>query len=231
MASNNSNKAKSIMYSYKLSDLKKLYRKEYGKTGHGNAMTYNSKANQVLVVGPDEYKKIFVYNEKDLKKKKEITSHHHCSSIGYDASNDLYVQHAGKRIFMTDTSDDLKKLHDFDIHPFETTQDLEYHNGYTFFCTTDAGAKSTYQNYAFFSEGDNIIYVYNTQLDKEKKPNKNFGRLVARLHITGLGELESVSFHDGNMYFGFAPHSHDSHSYVFYKVNYKEFAKEVKKIK
>ena len=74
------------------------------------------------------------------------------------------------------------------------------------------------------------IYVYDMKLDENKKPTKNFGRLVARLHTTGIGELESLSFRDGYIYFGFAPHKLLGSSYVFYKLDYKSFEKEVKKI-
>ena len=94
------------------------------------------------------------------------------------------------------------------------------------------GAPSKYQSYAFYKKGDNIINVYDTKLDKNKKPTKNFGRLVTRLYTSGIGELESISFREGYVYFGFAPHSKLplAPEYVFYKLGYKQFAKEVKKI-
>ena len=77
---------------------------------------------------------------------------------------------------------------------------------------------------------DNIIYVYDMNLDKNKNPSKNFGRLVQRLFIRGLGELEGISFRGGYVYFGFAPHSLLSYSYVFYKMEYKQLEKEIKKL-
>ena len=64
---------------------------------------------------------------------------------------------------------------------FETSQDLEYYNGYAFFCTSDWGSKSDYQNYSFFKVGVNIINVYDVRLDQDKNPIKNFGRLICRL--------------------------------------------------
>jgi hypothetical protein len=68
------------------------------------------------------------------------------------------------------------------------------------------------------------------KLDNNKKTTKNFGRLVAWFHTRDIGELESVSFRDGYIYFGIAPHKLLSSSYVFYKIEYKKFLKEVKKL-
>ena len=231
MSSNNNNRPKSIMYSYKLNDLKNLYKKEYGTTGHGNGMTYNSKTDKVLVIGPFEYSKVYMYNGQTLAKEKEYPKENYpqFTAIGYDYNDDLYVGHYSKKIFLADTNQ-MKKLYEFDISIFETGQDLEYYNGYTFFCTTDAGTPSKFQNYSFYKKGDNIIYVYDTNLDKDKNPSKNFGRLKYRLFIRGIGELEGISFRGGYVYFGFAPHKLSTYSYVFYKVEYKLFEKEIKKL-
>ena len=54
---------------------------------------------------------------------------------------------------------------------------------------------------------------------------EDFGRLIARLCIINLGELESLSFKDGYLCVGFS-----NNGYVFYKIEYNKFAKEVKKI-
>ena len=105
ISSNNDNREKSVLYSYKLKDLKKLYHKEYNTTGHGNGMTYNSKTNKVLVAGPYEYEKLYLYNGDSLKKEKEYPKEKYPSynAIGYDDINDLYIGHSGKKIFMADT--------------------------------------------------------------------------------------------------------------------------------
>ena len=68
------------------------------------------------------------------------------------------------------------------------------------------------------------------KLNANKKPTKNFGRLVAILHTSELGEMESVFFRDGYTYFGLAPHKLLDSSYVFYKLEFKLFQKAVKKI-
>ena len=233
ISSNNNNREKSVMYSYKLNNLKTLYKKDYDTLGHGNGMTYNSKLDKVLVIGPYEYQRVYMYNGDTLEKEKEYPNSNYptYTAIGYDDINDLYVGHYNKRIFFAD-SIKMSKLYEFGISIFEAAQDLEYHNGYTFFCTSDLGAPSNYQTYAFYKKGDNIINVYDTKLDKNLHPTKNFGRLVTRLYTTGIGELESVSFRDGYIYFGIAPHSKltSDPEYVFYKLEYKQFVKEVKKI-
>ena len=71
-----------------------------------------------------------------------------------------------------------------------------------------------------------MINIYDMKLDKNKKPTKNFGRLIARLYLQGFGEFEDISFRDGYAYFGFAP----SHKYAFYKVDYKKLVDMIKKI-
>ena len=93
---------------------------------------------------------------------------------------------------------------------FEASQDLEYYNGYIFDCSSDFGKDSIYQNYSFYP-GYEIIYVYDTKLDPNKNPTKNFGRLIARLSMTNLGELESISFRDGYIYIGF---EYDGYTFI-----------------
>ena len=231
MSSNNANRAKSVMYSYKLNDINTLYKKKYDSTGHGNGMTYNSKEDKVLVVGPDSYKKIYLYNANTLAKEKEYPYPQYpiFGGIGYDYNNNLYVGHRGRRLFLTDTVK-IEKLYEWGVTWFETAQDLEYYNGYVFFCSTDAGANSNYQNYSFLKKGTNVIHVYDVKLDKNNNPTKNFGRLICKLQIYGLGELESISFRKGFVYIGFAVHKQNAPVYVFYKLDYKKFAKEIKKI-
>ena len=231
ISANNDNRPKSVLYSYKLNNINNLFKKEYGTTGHGNGMTYNSKSDKVLVIGPYEYSKVYMYNGDSLVKEKEYPkeAYPQYTAIGYDYNDDLYVGHFSKKLFLAD-SQSMKKLHEFGVQIFEAGQDLEYYNGYTYFCTTDLSAPSKYQTYSFYKKMDNIIYVYDMNLDKNKNPTKNFGRLVQRLFIRGLGELEGISFRGGYVYFGFAPHSLLSYSYVFYKMEYKQLEKEIKKL-
>ena len=77
------------------------------------------------------------------------------------------------------------KLFQFSAFMFETPQDLEYYNGYIFDCSSDFGVDNIYQSYSFYT-GYEIIYVYDTKLDKNKNPTNNFGRLIARLSMNKL---------------------------------------------
>ena len=216
MSANNANPTKSVMYSYKLNDLENLYKKDYNDTEHGAGMTYNSKSDKVLLV----YLKAYEYNGKTLIREKEYERPPSYIAIGYDYNNDLYIGKIDNRMFMIDTLNK-KKIIEFGFFGFETPQDLEYYNGYIFDCASDYGTMNLYH----FYKGYEIIYIIDAKLDKDKKPTKNFGRIVARLIMTGYGELESISFRDGYIYFGF-----NQKGYNFYKMEYKKFAKEIKKI-
>ena len=196
MSAHNGNPDKSIMYSYKLNDLDNLYKKDYNNTGHGNGMTYNSKTDKVLVTGLNGL--IYEYNGQTLIREKEYKTTTY-ASIGYDYNNDLYVGKNVLRLFLADTIE-MKKLYDYGIFMFETSQDLEYYNGYIFDCSSDFGAPNKFQNYSFY-KGYEFIYVYDAHLDKNKNPTKNFGRLIAKFIMTGLGELESISFREGYVLF------------------------------
>ena len=232
LSSNNNNREKSVMYSYYTKDFKTAYQVTYSTTGHGNGMTYNSKTDKVLVVGPDEYKKVYELNGSTLKKEKEypISSYPKFNGIGYDYNDDLYIGYTGKKIFMTDTTKMTKKF-EWDMAFFETAQDLEYNNGYIFYVTSELGAPNKYQQYSFYTKGNNFVSVYNAKLSASGKPTKNFGKLVCRLYMTGKGELEDVSFRNGNVYLGFATQKIDAtYSYTFYTMSYQSFVNKIKAI-
>ena len=216
--------SKSVMYSYKLDDLDNIYKKDFSNTAHGNGMTYNSKKGKVLViVNYDDYT-IFEYNENTLIREKEHNrdSFPLTSGIGYDYNNDWYVGRSDPRLFLYDEEKN-ERVFQFSAFQFEASQDLEYYNGYIFDLCSDFGENSKYQNYSFYP-GNEIIYIYDVKLDENKNPTKNFGRLIARLSMSGLGEIESISFRGGYVYIGFEVH------YTFYKIEYDKFIREIKKI-
>ena len=215
MSSNSKNPEKGVMYSYKLNDMKNIYKIDYSNTGHGNGMTYNSKTGKVLVLG---YYGVYEYNEDTLDREKEYNRPNYAgySAIGYDYNEDLYIGRANHRIFFANTTT-MKKLYEYGIFMFEAAQDLEYYNGYIFDCGSDFGLPNPYQIYSFYP-GYEFIYIYDAKFDKNKRPTKNFGRLIARLIIKGLGELESLSFRDGYVYFGFG-----KKGYNFYYIEFEKF--------
>ena len=224
MSANRQNNDKSVMYSYQLNNLTQLFKNIFDTTGHGSGMTYNSKTDKILVVGPQNHSIIYEYNGKTLIREKEYPkpTYPGCSGIGYDYNSDLYIGRSESRLFLMDTVT-MKKYYNFDSFMFEACQDLEYYNGYLFDCSSDFGAPNNYQVYSFYKDYQ-LIHVYDINFDKNKKPTKNFGRLVARFVIYGLGELESLSFRNNYVYVGF-----NNRGYHFYKFNYNKFDKEIKK--
>ena len=99
------------------------------------------------------------------------------SGIGYDYNNNLYVGRSDPRLFFFDIIKN-ERVFQFSSFMFEASQDLEYYNGYIFDCSSDFGKDSIYQNYSFYP-GYEIIYAYDTKMDQNKNPTKNFGRLIA----------------------------------------------------
>ena len=215
MSCNNNNPEKGVMYSYKLNDINNIYKKDYSNTGHGNGMTYNTKTGKVLTLG-----KLGVceYDEDSLLREKDYNwpNYPGYSAIGYDYNSDLYIGRANHRIFFADTTN-MKKIYEYGISMFEAEQDLEYYNGYIFDCASDFGLPNPHHKYSFYP-GYELIYVYDAKFDENKKPTKNFGRLIARFIMQGFGELESISFRNGNVYFGLG-----KKGYNFYYMNYNKF--------
>ena len=219
MSSNNNNPEKGVMYSYKLSDLNNLYKYDFSNTGHGNGMTYNTNTKKVLTLG---YYGVCEYNEETLIREKDYNRPNYpgYSAIGYDYNTNLYIGRANHRIFFAD-SINMKKKYEFGVFMFEAGQDLEYNDGYIFDCATDFGLPNPYQKYSFYPRYE-LIYIYDAKFDENGKPTKNFGRLIKRLKMKGFGELESISFRNGYVYFGFG-----KKGYNFYYMNYERFVNEI----
>ena len=217
MSANNNNKEKGVMYSYQLNNINTIYKKDYSDTGHGNGMTYNSKTGKILTLG---YYGVCEYNKKTLIKEKNYNRPNYpgYSAIGYDYDSYLYTGRANHCIFFADT-ENMKKKDEFGTFTFEATQDLEYFNGYIFDCTSDFGLPNPHHLYSFYP-GYELIYIYSSKFDVNKKPNKNFVKLIKRLSVKDLGELESISFRNDNVYFGFG-----KKGYNFYVLNYEVFNK------
>ncbi len=228
-SSNNNNREKSVLYSYFTSNFKNIFKKEYTTIGHANAMTYNSKTNKVLIAGPEEYRKLYEMNGVTLEKEKEYEAgtYPKFNGIGYHSDADFYIGFTGRQYYLCDTVE-MKKLYVWDMIMFETAQDVEYHNGYLFFAAYDGGAPTKYQSYSFNPKGSNVIYVFDLNLDENKFPTRNFGRLICKFYMDGEGELEDVSFGQESIYLGFASLKVDpDHAYTFYQINYKDFVEYI----
>ena len=230
-ASNNNQPEYGILYSYYTNDFNKHYKTEFGKTGHGNGMTFNNKTNKFYVVGPSGYKEIYQYDAKTFKHDGTIKISNSVptfTAIGYDYKNDYFVGYCGQKIFFVN-SKTFKKVYQFDVNFFHTSQDLEYYDGYVFMITSELGI-CQYQAYSFYKRGSNMIYIYNAKF-RNGVPSKNFGRLVGKLYMEGRGELESISFHNKKIYLGFATqHTDKKYAYTFNGMDYKNFISLTKKL-
>ena len=203
------------------------------EAGHGNDLTYNSKTNKYLLVGPNSYKDIFVYNGNTVEYEKTIKfndiSGKKAANIGYDEYNDYYICAANGKVLITNAN--FKILYSFDSTRTEVGQGLEYHNGYVYAATSELPAETpnSYQIYRKRDGFSNTIYVYNAKFNKDGTPSKDFGKVVDRfLTDTTTGELESVSFYSNKMYLGFyTPASMATNSFQFYAVNYNNVKSDI----
>lgn len=227
-SSNNSNPDYGLIDTYSGTDYKNLYKRDYGSTGHGNDMTYNSKTNKVLVVGPNSYMDIYEYNGDTLEYEKKYTAtdlgYKLYYAIGYDEKHDYYLGLGANRVYILNNS--FKQLYSFDVPAIGVYQGIEYYNGYLYLSTFESSCPSSYQKYCLYQPWSSITYVYNVKFNNDGSPTDDFGKLVERLYIgDGIGELESVSFHDNQIYFGYASQQLDStYAYKFYSFPYDKIA-------
>ena len=215
-SANDSNPYYGILYMYSSKDkgynkLKKAY---YSLTGHGNGLAFNNKKNTILVASANYYQNTLELNLEDFKLINNFTKGF--CGIGYDYDNDLYVGYIDRRVYFLDTNT-FEELYSFDLTNFETTQDIEYYNGYVYFVTTNFVAGDYFQKYSFYNEGSNIIYVFNAKFE-DGKPSKKFGMIEDILYLQSLGELEAIEFFDGKVFFGFGRRNVDR-NYPYYFCN------------
>ena len=241
---NTSDSAGGMIYSYKASNYSEgnVYYK--AGTSHGNDMTYNDNSERILMVGPESYSKIYAYaydesNNNWLKYNEFVTKNYNdtpenpvnikYSGIGYDSVDKYYAVNNNYKIYILDGS--FNQLYSFDAPRNKIAQGLEYHNGYIYYTTfTDSASNicpSSYQIYCFDADKSSTTFVFNAKLTSDKKPDKNFGRLVNRYYINGkfngdYMELESISFQNNKAFFGFNDknQSHADYPFKFYAIDY-----------
>ena len=215
-SANDSNPYYGILYMYSGKDkgYNKLNKAYYSLTGHGNGLAFNNKKNTILVASANYYQNTLELNLEDFKLINNFTKGF--CGIGYDYDNDLYVGYIDRRVYFLDTNT-FEELYSFDLTNFETTQDIEYYNGYVYFVTTNFFAGDYFQKYSFYNEGSNIIYVFNAKFENGK-PSKKFGMIEDILYLQSLGELEAIEFFDGKVFFGFGRRNVDR-NYPYYFCN------------
>ena len=233
-STNNSNPNESLLFSY-TGNNNSFDTRTYqfvDTLGHANDMTYNLSTDEIYIVGPNSYSDIYVYDNESMQLKKSIstiddiksqnsksTESLSFSAIGYDSLNNNYYFKSGSRIYVVD--DSYKILYSLDAPYNETGQGIEVNKGYLYVTGFEAGCNNGYQIYYDSNNAyTGKIYVYDVRFNSDGTPTKDFGKLVTTYFMPSkLGELETVSFLDNNMYLGVAAQHYDStNTYKFYSV-------------
>lgn len=209
---------KGLVFTYSGDNYQTLDKYDYRDTAHGNDMTYNSKTNKVLLLVNGD---IHEYNGDTITYEKTYDTNDY-SAIGYDDKWNYYYVYSNQRIYLINNN--LEKLYSFDHITLSIKQGMEYHNGYLYLSTSESKCPNMYQIYCLEDEWSATTYVYNVKLNEDGTPSKDFGRLVDKLYIgPGIGELESVSFQNNQMFFGYATRKTDStYLYKFYSIPYEK---------
>ena len=226
-SANNSDPNNGIILSYSGDNYETYDNWVYGEMGHGNGMSFDSKDNLVIVAGPNSYRDLWFLNStRGFVKKVETQNDLGWSftGFGYIDDQDLYVGQNGLRAFIMDKEFNI--LYTIETPYDEIVQDIEYNNGYLYATTYNASTcPNTNTIYCNYPGNSSITYVYNLKYN-DGVPSDDFGRLVKRIYIgPGFGELEGISFHGDEVFFGFsanigAEDYDDVHSYRFYHLPY-----------
>ena len=218
--SNSGNPDYGLLIGYKGSNYSTQSKLSYDSTGHGNDLTYISDENKVLLVGPNSYKTIYQYDGSSLNKTKEIELSSGLTAIGYDDYNKKILGLSTRRILVH--TKNFEALYSMDLPHLITGQGLEYNDGYVYATCFDYGQSSEYQMYHFNEAFSGKVYVIDARLKSDGTPDTDFGKLVKVLYIgnvkrnglDGTGELETVSFHNNKMWFGYAAQYYDDTNVV-----------------
>lgn len=228
--SSNNNSEYGLIYGYGGDDFNtKLGKKGYyyGKMGHGNDMTYNSKKNTILVTGPNGYNEIWELPVSDYDNSSKIVKYNtntllgrSISALAYNSVDNIYYGKNGTRALSI--TSDFKTIKDsLIISKNETSQGIEFNDGYLYVTAYEIGScPNSHQLFCYGKAGSGVIYVYNAKYNGDGTPSPNFGRLVGRFSVSGRGELETVTFSSKNMYLGFAYRKEDAGDkvYRFYRM-------------
>lgn len=218
-ASNNSTPDMGLLSTYNGASYQTLYKNDYNTTAHGNDMTYNSNTNKLLLL---VNKNIFEYNGDTITYEKKYTTDLLYTAIGYDSKFDHYYALYENRILVLNNK--FEKLYSFDIMALGIQQGIEYHNGYIYMTTAEYTCPNKYQLYCNQKKYSSIVYVYNAKFNNDGTPSKDFGKLVEKLYVDkAIGELESISFNNNQIFLGYATQSTDSiYSFKFYSFPYEK---------
>ncbi len=228
---NSNNSGKGLMSVYNGNDLATFELDKYGAFGQMNGMTYNSKTNSILLVGPEGYSKVFEFDGEQFEQTNTIdVLYDKYSAIGFAPGNtssntDYYIGHMNRKVYFLNS--DFEQVYSFDVPHYLTGQDLEYRNGYIYCTASDAGEPNNYQLYGFKANSARI-YVYNAKFKRDGTPENGFGRLVKVYYIDninkdnlgGIGTIQGISFDSSYTWLGYNASTYDSnYPYKFYRLN------------
>ena len=193
--------------------------------GHGNDMTYNTNTDEILITGPSSDSKVGVFDNDTLASKGEITvaGGNTVSSIGYDNFNNKYV--GSTRYGISELGQNFNMINSFVAPQDASGQGMEYHNGYVYSASVNFSdpCPNYYQLYCSNVENyGGVINVYDMRLNSDGTPVKTYGKRVKRFLANGWnrGEIESISFRNGDAWIGYATKNFDSnYQYKFYRLN------------
>ena len=189
------------------------WKKSYN-VGHGNATTWNSKTDQIVIA--DGKTRLF-FNADNGNFVKSIDVSTNASGIAYNGAKDQYIQTSGNGASSGRILDsNFNSLMTFDAGHRLVNQDVAYYGGYIYrigwggcdYLREDGDTEDANYCDAYFGEDSNVIYQFDMN-----------GDFVKAFYIEeGFGELEGIDFANGSMYLLFNGKPDYLH-YSVYKAN------------
>ena len=189
------------------------WKKSYN-VGHGNAATWNSKTDQIVIA--DGKTRLF-FNADNGNFVKSIDVSTNASGIAYNGAKDQYIQTSGNGTSSGRILDsNFNSLMTFDAGHRLVNQDVAYYGGYIYrigwggcdYLREDGDTEDANYCDAYFGEDSNVIYQFDMN-----------GDFVKAFYIEeGFGELEGIDFANGSMYLLFNGKPDYLH-YSVYKAN------------
>ena len=149
-------------------------------------LTFNSKTNEILILGD---KKLFVLDGKNFKDKKTISLENNYSAIAYNSKDDNYVLASktkdGSKISIVDN--EFKEISKFNIKHDFIEESLTVKNNNIYYACYDKNTK------------ENIIFIYDKEGNKQ-----NIFLIPKSYNGVKYGELQNISFNGNKMILQFS---------------------------
>ena len=183
--------------------------------GHANGITYNPDKNELLVVGvPDEqgnWSRVVRIDATTFKLISTNTLPCYSTGISYNDKFNYYMIRYGKTLYRVDNS--LGSVQNmFVVATDFTSQDMGYHNGYTYLCNWVSDGETDRAKQLQMQKHQNVIYKVDAS------------GVIAQTFIikNPLLELEGIDFADNTAYVLMNGVGDKSTSFFIYRVNFSE---------